>query len=64
LECGVGILHTLWFGRESQYHALVLGLLRPSLHDLFFTHDQKFSLHTVVNLGIQLVSHFVLGFCR
>ncbi|KAG2113350.1 kinase-like domain-containing protein [Suillus cothurnatus] len=41
---------------SSQYHALVLGLLGPSLHDLFLTHDQKFSLHTVVNLGIQLIS--------
>ncbi|KAG1865429.1 kinase-like domain-containing protein [Suillus subluteus] len=56
LEGGVGILRALWFGRESQYHALVLGLLGPSLHDLFLTHDQKFSLHTVVNLGIQLIS--------
>ncbi|KAG1884575.1 kinase-like domain-containing protein [Suillus subluteus] len=53
---GVGIPCALWFGRESQYHALVLGLLGPSLHDLFLTHDRKFSLHTVVNLGIQLIS--------
>ncbi|KAG1888299.1 kinase-like domain-containing protein, partial [Suillus subluteus] len=57
LEGGVGIPCVLWFGRESTYHALVLSLLGPSLHDLFFTHDQKFSLHTVVNLGIQLLSH-------
>ncbi|KAG1853033.1 kinase-like domain-containing protein [Suillus subluteus] len=56
LEGGVGIPCALWFGRESQYHALVLGLLGPSLHNLFLTHDRKFSLHTVVNLGIQLIS--------
>ncbi|KAG1717835.1 kinase-like domain-containing protein [Suillus occidentalis] len=53
---GVGIPHTLWFGRESTYHALVLDLLGPSLHDLFLAHNQKFSLHTVVNLGDQLLS--------
>jgi serine/threonine protein kinase len=64
LEGGLGIPRALWFGRESTYHALVLGLLGPSLHDLFLTHDRKFSLHTVVNLGIQLVSRVVLGFCR
>lgn len=64
LEGGVGIPRALWFGRESTYHALVLGLLGPSLHDLFLAHDRKFSLHTVVNLGIQLVSRFVLGCCR
>ncbi|KAG1750429.1 kinase-like domain-containing protein [Suillus paluster] len=56
LEGGVGIPRALWFGRESTYHALVLGLLGPSLHDLFLAHDRKFSLHTVVNLGIQLLS--------
>ncbi|KAG1745802.1 casein kinase I isoform delta [Suillus occidentalis] len=53
---GVGIPHTLWFGRESTYHTLVLDLLGPSLHDLFLAHNQKFSLHTVVNLGDQLLS--------
>ncbi|KAG0693539.1 putative casein kinase I [Suillus ampliporus] len=56
LEGGIGIPCALWFGRESKYHALVLSLLGPSLHDLFLAHDRKFSLHTVVNLGIQLLS--------
>ncbi|KAG0695942.1 casein kinase I isoform delta [Suillus ampliporus] len=56
LEGGVGIPRALWFGRESTYHALVLDLLGPSLQDLFHTHNQKFSLHTVVNLGDQLLS--------
>ncbi|KAG2067851.1 kinase-like protein, partial [Suillus decipiens] len=56
LEGGVGIPHALWFGRESAYHALVLDLLGPSLHNLFLSHNQKFSLHTVMNLGDQLLS--------
>ncbi|KAG1720922.1 kinase-like domain-containing protein [Suillus occidentalis] len=56
LEGGVGIPHVHWFGRESTYHALVLDLLGPSLHDLFLTHNNKFSLDTVVNLGDQLLS--------
>jgi hypothetical protein len=64
LEGGVGIPRALWFGRESAYHALVLDLLGPSLHDIFLAHNRKFSLHTVVNLGDQLVSWSVLGCCR
>ncbi|KAG1828300.1 kinase-like domain-containing protein [Suillus variegatus] len=58
LEGGVGIPRALWFGRESTYHALILDLLGPSLHSLFLSHNQKFSLETVINLGDQLVSHF------
>ncbi|KAG1886164.1 kinase-like domain-containing protein, partial [Suillus subluteus] len=57
LEGGVGIPHALWFGRESTYHALILDLLGPSLHSLFLSHSQKFSLETVINLGDQLLSH-------
>ncbi|KAG2034499.1 kinase-like domain-containing protein, partial [Suillus americanus] len=57
LEGGVGIPCTLWFGRESTYHALILNLLGPSLHSLFLSHSQKFSLDTVINLGDQLISH-------
>ncbi|KAG1817372.1 kinase-like protein [Suillus variegatus] len=57
LEGGVGIPRALWFSRESTYHALVLDLLGPSLHHIFLTHNQKFSLDTVVNLGDQLLSH-------
>ncbi|KAG2102533.1 casein kinase I isoform delta [Suillus discolor] len=56
LEGGVGIPHALWFGRESTYHALILDLLGPSLHSLFLSHGQKFSLETVINLGDQLLS--------
>ncbi|KAG1779889.1 casein kinase I isoform alpha-like protein [Suillus placidus] len=56
LESGVGIPHVIWFGREATYHALALDLLGPSLHELFLTHNQKFELHTVINLGDQLLS--------
>ncbi|KAG0704168.1 casein kinase 1 [Suillus ampliporus] len=56
LEGGVGIPHVIWFSREATYHALALDLLGPSLHGLFLAHNQKFELHTVVNLGDQLLS--------
>ncbi|KAG1842710.1 kinase-like domain-containing protein [Suillus tomentosus] len=56
VEHGVGIPRAIWFGRESTYHVLALELLGPSLHDLFKAHDRKFNLHTVVNLGEQLLS--------
>ncbi|KAG1887972.1 casein kinase 1, epsilon [Suillus fuscotomentosus] len=57
LEGSVGIPCVIWFGRESMYHALVLDLLGPSLHNLFLAHNQKFSLNMVVNIGDQLLSH-------
>ncbi|KAG1870961.1 hypothetical protein C8R48DRAFT_596472 [Suillus tomentosus] len=53
---GVGIPRVIWFGRESTYHALALELLGPSLHDIFKARNRKFSLHTVVNIGDQLLS--------
>ncbi|KAG0696605.1 casein kinase 1, partial [Suillus ampliporus] len=60
LEGGIGIPRTLWFGRESVYHALVLELLGPSLHQLFLANDRKLSLLDVLNLGDQLVSHLYI----
>lgn len=62
LEGGVGIPRALWFGRESQYHALVLDLLGPSLHDVFLAQNRKFSLHTVLNIGDQLVGFFAVDY--
>ncbi|KAG0702271.1 casein kinase I isoform delta-like protein [Suillus ampliporus] len=41
---------------SSTYHTLALELLGPSLHDIFKACNQKFSLHTVVNIGDQLLS--------
>ncbi|KAG2132120.1 kinase-like domain-containing protein [Suillus bovinus] len=55
LEGGVGIPCALWFGWESTHYALALDLLGTSLHDLFLASNHKFSLHTVVNLGDQLI---------
>jgi hypothetical protein len=63
LEGGVGIPRTLWFGRESTYYALVLELLGPSLYDLFLARNRKFSLHTIVNIGDQVVRQFSSGCC-
>lgn len=60
LEGGVGIPGVHWFGRESTHHALVLDLLGPSLQDIFIARNRKFSLHTVVDLGEQLVSQFLV----
>ncbi|KAG1824728.1 kinase-like domain-containing protein [Suillus subaureus] len=56
LEGGAGILHVEWFGREATFDALVLDLLGPSLHDLFLAQNRKFTLHTVLNIGDQLLS--------
>ncbi|KAG1852330.1 hypothetical protein C8R48DRAFT_749820 [Suillus tomentosus] len=56
LEGGVGIPHAIWFGREATYDALVLDLLGPSLHDLFLARKRKFNLHTILNIGDQLLS--------
>ncbi|KIK33484.1 hypothetical protein CY34DRAFT_99510, partial [Suillus luteus UH-Slu-Lm8-n1] len=52
---GVGIPHVIWFSRESTFHALALELLGPSLHDIFKARNRQFSLHTIVNIGDQLV---------
>ncbi|KAG1880678.1 kinase-like domain-containing protein [Suillus tomentosus] len=56
LEGGVGIPCAIWFGREATYDALVLDLLGPSLHDLFLVCKRKFNLHTILNIGDQLLS--------
>ncbi|KAG1894250.1 protein kinase [Suillus fuscotomentosus] len=55
LEGGAGIPRAVWFSREATFHALVLNLLGPSLHDLFIMHNRKFSLHTVLNFRDQLL---------
>ncbi|KAG1846648.1 kinase-like domain-containing protein, partial [Suillus subluteus] len=42
---------------ESTYYTLVLNLLGSSLHNLFLANNQKFTLHTVINLVDQLLLH-------
>ncbi|KAJ8580116.1 kinase-like protein [Rhizopogon salebrosus TDB-379] len=56
LEGAVGFPQPLWFGREVPYYALVINNLGPSLHNIFLSCDRKFSLHSVIILGEQLVS--------
>ena len=45
-----------WFGRESNYDALVIDLLGPSLYQLLQQHN-TFSISTIAYLANQLV-HF------
>lgn len=49
-----GIPRTHWFGRESNYDALVVDLLGPSLHRLL-QQRKKFHVCTVAYLANQLV---------
>jgi hypothetical protein len=56
--CSVPNVH--WFGAESDYNALVVDLLGPSLEDLLNQHGRNLSLKTVIILAGQLVSSTVL----
>ena len=49
-----GLPRPCWFGRESNFDALVIDLLGPSLYQLLQQH-QKFSVPTVAYLANQLV---------
>ncbi|KAF7791434.1 hypothetical protein EIP86_002450 [Pleurotus ostreatoroseus] len=55
LAGGTGIPTVHWFGTESNYSAMVVDLLGPSLEDLLNFCGRKFSLKTVLMLGDQLI---------
>lgn len=56
LAGGVGIPFVRWFGRETEYSAMVIDVLGPSLEDLFNYCNRKFSLKTVLLLADQMIS--------
>lgn len=51
----MGIPKVYWWGTEHDYNILVMDLLGPSLDALFAKAKHRFSLKTVLMLGIQLV---------
>ncbi|KIK96757.1 hypothetical protein PAXRUDRAFT_32198 [Paxillus rubicundulus Ve08.2h10] len=57
LKGGIGMPSIQWFESGSNYNAMVLDLLGPSLKDLFNFCNCKFSLKTVTLLTEQLISH-------
>ncbi|PSR97970.1 Casein kinase 1-like protein [Actinidia chinensis var. chinensis] len=56
LQGGTGVPHLKWFGVESEYNAMVIDLLGPSLEDLFNYCNRKFTLKTALMLADQLIN--------
>ena len=56
LQGGVGIPNIHWYGVESEYNAMVLDLLGPSLEDLLNFCSRHLSVKTTVMLADQLIS--------
>ena len=46
----------MWYGREGDFHIMVIELLGPSLEDMFAYCGRKLSLKTVILLADQLLA--------
>ena len=57
--CGapaLGIPKVHWYGMEGDFHVMVVDMLGPSLEDIFRYCGCRFSMKTIISLGIQMVS--------
>ena len=50
-----GVPRIKWFGKQDKYNIMVSSLLGPSLDEFFIACGKKFTLKTVLMLGVQLL---------
>lgn len=55
LLCAVGVPVCYYYGDEGEWHVMVIDRLGHSLEDLFNLCKRRFSVETVLHLGIQMV---------
>lgn len=55
LKLAIGIPKLLWYGTEKEYNIMIMEHLGYNLEDLFNKCNRKFTLKTVLMLGIQMV---------